>query len=332
MTAHDPRRNFEALWRTFQNRYPFFELRNVDWNKQREVYSPRLSDTTSDHALFDILCEMLDPLDDGHVELKGKIGRARRVRFFTAEKKPRFHQEFANGRIKRLFQTTEKTLLSHGFGRPGRTSAWILRYCKSAEFAYLRILELERVNQRALTAALNRIAVDFACLKGFIIDIRDNPGGEDDIALAIINRFCDRKRVAFRRKTKIGPGKADFTPLRTWYLEPKGEAQFTRPIVLLTCDAVFSGAEAFALAIKSLPHVTIVGDYTNGIFSYQLEKKLPNGWEYSLSHQVYLSADMVCYEARGVPPDIKLLNEQSDIERGVDPLITRALRVLTSGV
>jgi C-terminal processing protease CtpA/Prc len=208
--------------------------------------------------------------------------------------------------------------------------AWLLHYCRSAEFAYLRVLELERVKKGTLTAALHRIGRDFPSLKGAIIDIRDNPGGEDDIALAIINRFCDRKRVAFRRRAKIGPRKTDFTPLKTWYLEPQGAAQFTGPIVVLTCDAVFSGGEAFALGIKSLPHATIIGDHTNGIFSYQLEKKLPNGWEYCLSHQVYLSADMVCYEGKGVPPDIKLLNKRSDIERGVDPLIVRALSVLRS--
>ena len=57
-----------------------------------------------------------------------------------------------------------------------------------------------------------------------------------------------------------------------------------------------------------------MGDHTNGIFSYQLEKKLPNGWEYCLSYQVYFSADMVCYEGKGVPADIELFNKEADIE------------------
>jgi len=195
-------------------------------------------------------------------------------------------------------------------------------------FGYIRILELEGIGTRTLTRALDEIARDFDGLKGFIIDIRDNPGGDDSTAIAIINRFCDRKRVAFRRKTKIGPGKDAFTPVTTWYLHPQGDAQFVGPIVLLTSDSVFSGGEAFALAMRQLPYVTIVGDHTNGIFSYQLEKKLPNGWEYCLSYQVYLSADHVCYEGKGVPPDIGLLNTKADIARGVDPLITRALEVL----
>ena len=100
--------------------------------------------------------------------------------------------------------------------------------------------------------------------------------------------------------------------------------------MLLTCDFVFSGGEVFALAIKQLPHVTIIGDHINGIFSYQLEKKLPNHWRYCLSYQKYLSADMTCYEGKGVPADIELLNRKTDIEDGVDPLIVRAIKVLKS--
>jgi len=38
----------------------------------------------------------------------------------------------------------------------------------------------------------------------------------------------------------------------------------------------------------------------------------------------------VCYEGKGVPVDIKLLNKKADIENGIDPLITRAIKVLTS--
>jgi carboxyl-terminal processing protease len=107
--------------------------------------------------------------------------------------------------------------------------------------------------------------------------------------------------------------------------------QFTGPIAVLTCDSVFSGGEAFALAIRELPFVTIVGEHTNGIFSYELEKKLSNGWRYTLSYQKYFSSEMVFYEGRGVPADIELLNDRSNIEAGSDPLIIRALEVLESG-
>jgi carboxyl-terminal processing protease len=330
MIIRDPEKNFEKLWKTFHNRYPFFELRNVDWKKQYDTYRPKVTRETSDDELFDIFCQMLDPLDDGHVELKAKASGDREKRYFTPEPKPGFWQEFTNRQIKQLFKTTEKTLVANGFGQPKETPAWMLHYCRSRAFGYIRILELEGVSKRRLTAALDKIARDFKDLDGIIIDIRNNPGGDDSTAITIINRFCDRKRVAFHRKTKIGPGDDDFTTLKTWHIEPQGDAQFTGPVVLLTCDSVFSGGEVFALAIRQLPDVTILGNHTNGIFSYQLEKKLPNGWRYCLSYQKYFSADMVCYEGKGVPVDIELFNKKADIKDGIDPLITRALKVLKS--
>jgi carboxyl-terminal processing protease len=330
MIIRDPEMNFEELWETFHNRYPFFELRNVDWKKQHDTYRPKVTKQTSDDELFDIFCQMLHPLDDGHVELEAKASGDQKKRYFNPESKPRFWQEFTKQEIKQLFKTTENTLVANGFGQPAETEAWMLRYCSSRAYGYMRILELEGVSKRRLTGALDTIAHDFKNFEGFIIDIRDCPGGDDSTAITIVNRFCDCRRVAFHRKTKIGPGEDDFTPLKTWYIEPQGHAQFTGPVVLLTCDSVFSGGETFALAIKQLRHVTIMGDHTNGIFSYQLEKKLPNGWRYALSYQKYFSADMVCYEGKGVPVDIQLFNRKDDIKNGVDPLITRALKVLKS--
>jgi carboxyl-terminal processing protease len=329
MMIRDPEKNFEELWKTFYKRYPFFELRNVEWKKQYDIYRPEVTNETTDDELFDIFCRMLDPLNDGHVKLTAKINGKKR--FFTPEKTPRFWQEFSDSEIKQLFKTTAKTLVANGFERPAKTKAWMLRYCRSRDFGYMRILELEDVKKRDLTAALDKIAGDFKDLRGFIIDIRDCPGGDDSTAIQIINRFCDRRRVAFHRKTKIGPKKDDLSTLKTWHIEPQGDAQFTGPIALLICDSVFSGGEAFALAIRELPFVTLIGEHTNGIFSYELERKLPNGWRYCLSYQMYFSAEMICYESKGVPADIELFNTKADIENGSDPLITRALEVLKSG-
>jgi hypothetical protein len=43
MIVRDPEKNFEALWQTFHNRYPFFALRNVDWQKQYDTYRLRVT-------------------------------------------------------------------------------------------------------------------------------------------------------------------------------------------------------------------------------------------------------------------------------------------------
>ena len=182
-----------------------------------------------------------------------------------------------------------------------------------------------RIGKR-FKAALADLENDFDELNGFIIDLRDCPGGDDDVLLEILGRFVDTRRVAFHRKEKLASDR--FSELETWYLEPKGAAQFTGPVVLLSNDSVFSGGDVFAMVARALPNVTIVGEHTNGIFSYQFEGVLPNGWRYCLSNQVYYSADMVCYESTGVPVDVEVSNTQNDLKSGIDSVLAKAIEVL----
>ena len=81
----------------------------------------------------------------------------------------------------------------------------MLHYCRSRAFGYIRILELEGVKKGSLTAALDRIVGDFKDSDGVVIDIRNNPGGDDSTAITIINRFCDRKRVRVPQEDKDWP-------------------------------------------------------------------------------------------------------------------------------
>ena len=171
MADDNPEENFEALWITFRDRYPFFELRDVDWDRQYEIYRPRVSSSTSDTELYDIFCQMLEPLNDGHVEIEAKFENEREPRCYTAERPAKFHQEFSDEGIAQLFKTTERTLQVNGFGPVEKTKAWILRVCRSERFGYIRILELEGVKKRKLTAALDRIVRDFDDLDGIIMDL-----------------------------------------------------------------------------------------------------------------------------------------------------------------
>ena len=122
-------------------------------------------------------------------------------------KNAKFKQEFTSQEIKQLFKTTEKTLVKNCFGRPAATTAWMLRYCRSEKFGYIRILELEGVSKRRLTAALDKIARDFKDLEGIIIDIRDNPGGDDSIVIAIINRFVTASGSPSTGRRKLAQAK-----------------------------------------------------------------------------------------------------------------------------
>ncbi len=322
-----PEKNFETLWKTFHERYAFFKLRGVDWQKQYKAYRPKVTKDTTDEELFKIMCDMLKPLKDGHVNLKAK-GLGGKKKTFNSEDTPRFFKEFNTGKLEKQFgNLVFKTLKNKGFDDQKKATE-LLVYTRNKNYGYLLITEFEGVSKRSLERGLDKILGEMKEIKGLVIDIRLNPGGTDQCVYQITSRFADKKRVGHHRKTKNGSGEDEFSQLKKRHLIP-AEKTFTGPIVLLTHDASFSGADVFAMLMADLPHVTIIGEPTNGIFSNMLEKKLPNGWKYTLSHQVYYSADMACYEGKGIPVDIKLLNKRTDLEKGEDPMILKALEVLS---
>ena len=326
----EPEKNFEALWGMFNKRYAFFMERKVDWQVQYKKFRPQVDADTTDKELFKTMCDMLAPLKDGHVNLKAKrLGKPE----YNPEDLPRFTKEFNTRKLERQYQTmVVETLKANDFGKP-KTAGKILSYAHNDKFGYLLIREFEGVNRRKLDAGLDEALVAMDGIKGLIIDIRLNPGGTTGCVYRIANRFADNRRIGHHEKTRKSKGEKEFGPLRTFHLQPpaakKKYRAFTGPIILLTHGASYSGADLFAMVMRELPYVKIIGEPTNGIFSNMLERKLPNGWKYTLSFQVYYAADKTCYEGKGIPVDIKLLNKRTDLEKGIDPLIIKSLEVLS---
>ena len=65
------------------------------------------------------------------------------------------------------------------------------------------------------------------------------------------------------------------------------------------------------------PNIKRIGSNTEGIFSSTLDKKLPNGWAYEFSNEVYTDLEGNNYENRGIPADYKInypLNKEEFID------------------
>ena len=85
----DTRRgNFEALWRTLDAHYCFFNYKKesygLDWNKVYESYRVRIDESMSNRQLFEVLGEMACELRDGHVNLYASHDVARYGAWFDA--------------------------------------------------------------------------------------------------------------------------------------------------------------------------------------------------------------------------------------------------------
>jgi carboxyl-terminal processing protease len=49
-----------------------------------------------------------------------------------------------------------------------------------------------------------------------------------------------------------------------------------------------------------------IGSATSGAISTALEKKLPNGWSYAISNEIYMDNKGKCYENIGILVDYEL--------------------------
>lgn len=328
LQAQKPVENFDYLWKTFNERYANFDLKQVDWQAMYEKYRPMINEETSNDSLFKVCGRMLQELNDGHVTLsreKNDESIGPPYDFLIEREFPTKEGQWNFGKV------IGSTLEDNKFGKP--TIATMrngsrIQFRTSEDYGYFRIDDMEGLSFGALKKTLDQALTAFSSKKGLIIDLRFNGGGWDYTSYKIANRFISEKQVGHYKKTRK-KGTEEFTPLKTWYLKPEGKVQFlNKPIIILTSDFTASAAEVFVLAMKTQPNVVLVGDTTEGIFSDMHEFKMPNKWDVTLSHQQFFSAKMVNYEGTGLVPDHKVLNSKEDVKNGADPVILKALEVL----
>ena len=327
-----PVKNFETLWKKFDDHYAFFDQKNFTWEDLHKKYRNQIRENTCNDSLFVVCSRMLGELKDGHVTL------SKRDKHFNAGKLNNFYSEFSKkGSINNLIQITDSNLAKLGFTNAikiyqnnAQDYRSLIEISNSPNYGYIRINAMEGLSRKKLRRVLKLAVEHFRSSKGVIIDVRFNGGGKDTYSYKIAGSFTDKKRIGHYKCTRKTSGHNDFTKLETWYLKPKGARQITTSIIILTSNASASATDVFVLAMRQLPYVTIIGDNTFGVFSDMYESKLQNGWEFSLSHQKYFSADMKCFEGIGVTPDIQLLNSTNDIKQNRDPLIFKAIEVLNN--
>jgi carboxyl-terminal processing protease len=151
----------------------------------------------------------------------------------------------------------------------------------------------------AVDDAMTKIMPTLKDLKGLVIDLRYNGGGEDLVAMRILSYLIDKPLLASRKKYKLANG---FSQPKDIMVHPaKNNDRFYGPIVVLTSLATASAAESFALGLYARKNVTFVGAPSNGVYSDMLMKQLPNGWTFSLSNEVYLDLAGNNCEFAGLP-------------------------------
>ncbi|GAB3643383.1 S41 family peptidase [Spirosoma arcticum] len=323
---NDPERNFEAFWHLFNRHYAHFDGRGVDWKQQYQRFRPMVNPQTTDEQLLAIFNDMVAPLKDGHVVVSptGDLP--------ASAKYARFYQEFPTKELQRQFhQVTLANLSKAGFGAftPFQSAPYqIGGYCRSNEYGYLQINGFGGMSLSRFTKQLDEMIADFSDVKGLILDIRINGGGSPEFLYALVGRLTQVKRLVGYGRTRISKRRHEYTPWGAYYVPPQGEKQLVKPTLLLTSGATISAGDHCALYLNQFPYVRLIGENTNGIFSPMLGKKLPNGWEISLSNGQTVSAKRINFEGKGVPADIMALHHRKDMLQGNDPVLEEAIRYL----
>lgn len=331
-TLSFPEKNFETLWLTFEDHYAFFKLRNIDWKKTYDIYRPTINKNTTDDKLYDTFSKMLAPFEDNHINV---IIPSKKQ--FKSTKPSNYVKEFPTDSLRNLFWSmVDQTLVKNGFEKPKYAGPKfngknLFTYTASKKYGYLRFNRCfvsddaeSKPDAEVAGKILDSVFQNFKDSKILIVDVRDNIGGNDEFSYEVAGRFASKKAIGMYKKNRIG-GYEDFGEAETWYIEPKGNPNFLKPVILLTNDKTVSAADVFALIMKELPKVTIVGENSRGIYSDMYGFELPNKWLISLSHQRYYNADMVCYEGSGTPVDIVVKNTREDLVKVSDPVLMKAL-------
>ena len=275
----DPDYNFEVLWQTFDRNYAIFGPKRVDWDALYRVYRPMVTAETTDDELFEIMSNLLEHLNDNHVRLAGG-GRRYRSGILSELNGDGFAEQEMEDFSVDLLKT--KYLVSELEARGLLRFAWL-----PDSIGYLRIRGFGQLAQS--TEAIDEIVGEFQGAKAVVIDLRVTPGGNDQVGKAIASRFADRKRLYMSTYERNGPEHDDFAPPRYFYVEPQGPVQFTKTLVVLTNRWGISAAENFALAMRVLPHATLIGDFTSGVFADVYGDRLPNGWQFGVSYKLFVA-------------------------------------------
>jgi len=322
----NPVSNFDALWHTFNENYASFNLRGIDWEEMKLKYRHKLNAQSTDLELYSVLEEMTSELKDGHVsiqkpesleddiatdgtntnQLRELVISEINSKYLDSVKtynKGNVNWSIIDNKIGYVQINDFEDLANYQIDENLSTEEFWNEYWEKAGESGRYSLDVLTGFEKQLTTIFDDIRNTKVC----IIDIRFNGGGFDQAGLEVLRFFTNKRTIAFSKKARFENG---FTEKQTVYFEPNTN-QYAGDVYILTSHQTASASETFVIASLNLPNVKRIGSNTEGVLSDVLSKKLPNGWEYTLSNEIYESADGINYERNGIPPDYDLNYSQN---------------------
>jgi carboxyl-terminal processing protease len=166
-------------------------------------------------------------------------------------------------------------------------------------FGYLRIAEFSETTGEDTVRALKDLRKrNGGALKGLVLDLRNNPGGVLEAAVAVADAFLEGGViVSAKGRTPDSNFEMDATP---------GDELHGAPIVVLLNGGSASAAEIVAGALKDHRRATLMGRTTFGKGSVQTVMPLSDDRAIKLTTSLYYTPSGISINHRGIHPDIEL--------------------------
>jgi carboxyl-terminal processing protease len=172
------------------------------------------------------------------------------------------------------------------------------------DVGYIRITQFSEQTTESLKKAIKDLTSQVGAdkIKGFVLDLRNNPGGLLDQAISVSDAFLDEGEIVSTR----GRSTAE-----TLHFSPrKGDLAKGKPIIVLINGGSASAAEIVAGALKDHKRATLVGTRSFGKGSVQTIIPLgPHNGALRLTTARYFTPSGHSIQAKGIEPDIQALQE-----------------------
>jgi carboxyl-terminal processing protease len=156
--------------------------------------------------------------------------------------------------------------------------------------------------------------------KGFVLDLRDNPGGLLDSSVDMLSLFV-KDGIAVRVEGRNPSANAEY--------RVSGKTATDAPLVVLVNENSASASEIVAGGLQDHARATVVGVTTFGKGSVQQIEELSFGGAIKLTIAHYLTPKGRVIDKKGVVPDVEVpMEPEQQAERETDVQFDRAIDVL----
>jgi len=180
-------------------------------------------------------------------------------------------------------------------------------HSEGEDIGYIRITQFNEQTTDGLKKAIGDLSSQLGSdkVKGFVVDLRNNPGGLLDQAISVSDTFLDKGEIVSTRGRN-----AEET--QRFNARP-GDMTKGKPVIVLINGGSASASEIVAGALQDHKRATLVGTRSFGKGSVQTIIPLGSGnGALRLTTARYYTPSGKSIQAKGIVPDIEVLQDVPD--------------------